>query len=117
MKQYITISSQLLILKKITDSAGRVFRPFNGDYVLIEGLFSSGSFIRNFPIDFTNFLPVYDCLSPQQSLDIYRTKQTTQLNQTLLEVSHDSIRIIYIKIMLINLVNLALFIKPIVALP
>ncbi|XP_063680621.1 LOW QUALITY PROTEIN: E3 ubiquitin-protein ligase rnf213-alpha-like [Bolinopsis microptera] len=76
---------ELLILKKITDSAGRVFRPFNGDYVLIEGLFSSGPFIRNFPIDFTNFLPVYDCLSPQQSLDIYRTKQTTQHNQTLLE--------------------------------
>ena len=76
---------ELLILKKISDSAGRVFRPFSGDYILVEGLFTSPDFIRRFPIQFVPFLPVFDCLSPRMSLDIYRTNKQTQSHQILLE--------------------------------
>lgn len=80
------LSRQLLILRKITDRAGRVFRPLKGEYILVEGLFSSPDFTRHFPIDFTSFLPVHDCLSPRETLNIYKGNEKSKGNQVLLEV-------------------------------
>lgn len=75
------------MLRKITDSYGRVFRPYSYDYILIEGLFKQDEFVSRFPMKITPFLQTYDCHGPEEARKFYENNEDDVENRILLDVS------------------------------